>query len=634
MLQRIRDNASGPLAYAVVGLISLVFGVWGIGSYFTPSANPVVASVGDIKITRYQLQQTYNQRYRRLREVMGDRFDPDTFEPQQLRRSILQNLVRSAVLDQYAVNAGYRTTDQALLRVLTSNPRFQVDGKFSTQRYKAMLANAGMSPAVYEARLRRGIVSQQVRGGVTNSAFVAPPALKHAFGLLKQERKLAYLLFPASAYKDQVQLNDDEINAWYESHKDQYMRPERVKLAYVELERGALDVADDATTEKALRDLYEQYKARFSTPDQRDGRQIFVPVTGDSASQARSKIQAIARKLGEGQSFDDIAASAEAGVKVTQLESVTSRELPTDVANALFGVDVGQVSTPVRGDKGWYLLKATAETKGNVQPFSAPDVQKQLNKMARTQWRNKHFGELAERMETLAFQAPNSLETLSTNLGLKIQHTGWITRAEGQGLTQSDAVRQAAFSDAVLKKSLNSTAIQVDKNHRVVLRVAEHQVPQEQPLDEVRAKVEEHLTTEKAQQLAQQAAQAAKQKLTEGAITLKTIATESPASLKTPGYIGRTARQVPALVRQAVFALPTPETDQAVYTITSTQDGGSALIALQDVKTDVLSDEETIPKMFVRQKRAYVAQLEYAAFADYLNNHAEVELNKDQMNLQ
>src|SRR5699024_3267376 len=165
MLQRIRDNASGPLAYAVVGLISLVFGVWGIGSYFTPSANPEVANVGDVQITRYQLQQTYNQRYQRLRQAMGDRFNADTFDPQQLRRAVLQQLIQSAVMDQYALNAGYRTTDQALLQVLTSDSRSQVNGKFSTQRYKAILANAGLTPATYETRLRRNVVTAQVRAG-------------------------------------------------------------------------------------------------------------------------------------------------------------------------------------------------------------------------------------------------------------------------------------------------------------------------------------------------------------------------------------------------------------------------------------------------------------------------------------
>lgn len=629
MLQRIRDNASGPIAYAVVGLITLVFGVWGIGSYFTPSANPVVASVGDIDITRYQLQQAYNQRYRQLQTLMGERFEPGMIEPQQLRHSILQRLIRAAVLDQYAVDAGYRTTDAALLQVITSNPQFRVGGQFSSQRYRTLLANAGLEPAAYEARLRRDIVSRQVRAGVVNSAFVAPPAVVHAYSLRHQKRKLAWLVFPADAYKDQVEVTADDIAAWYDSHGDRYMRPERVKLAYVELNRNALN-ARHAVTEKRLRSLYTQNKSRFTTPDRRAARQIFVPVTPDNAAAARQRIQTIADKLAHGQSFDDIAANSPAPVQVTQLDNVSRADVPGDVAAALFNLDIGQISSPIRGDKGWYLLKATAAQPGETKPFSAPRVQKQLKKMARRQWRNRRFSELAERMETLAFQAPNGLETLARELDFTIEQTGWITRSAGQGLGQYRAVRQAAFSDAVLRDGLNSTAIQIGTDRRVVLRVVAHQGPQQIPLSQVRDKIRRQLMEKKAQALAHEAAQAARQKLAAGA-SVEAIAADTPARLKTPGYIGRTATDVPQAVREAAFALPEPAGGGAAYDVVRTADGDAALVALRDVETATDLDADNIEPVFVQRQRAYVAQLEYAAFADYLRAHADIELNEEQL---
>lgn len=633
MLQRIRDNASGPLAYVIVGLISLVFGVWGIGSYFTPSANPEVAVVGDIQITRYQLQQAYNERYRQLRAVMGERFDPQRFKPDEVRRAVLQQLIQSAVLDQYAIDAGYRTPDQALLRVLTSNPRFQVNGKFSTQRYEAILANAGLTPTVFEASLRRNLVTGQVRAGVVGSAFAAPPAVQRAYGLLRQQRELAYLVFPRAAYADQVQVEPDEVQAWYEAHQDQYMRPERVKLAYVELTRNTLQ-PDKPVTEDALRSLYQQNKARFSTPERRDGRQILVPVTAANAAQARQTIQSMAAKLAQGQSFDDVAGAAKDAVKLSTLDDVSRAELPDDVADALFGTEVGQVSTPVRGAKGWYLLKPTAVQPGETQPFEAPDVQAQLQELARTQWQNERFGELAERMETLAFQAPNGLQTLTSELGLEIRHTGWVTRAQGQGLAQSQAVRDAAFADAVLNERLNSTAIQVDENHRVVLRVVAHEPPQALPLDKVRDQVLAQLKADKAAQLAQAAARQARETLAnDDAATLKSIAAATPAELQSPGTVGRSADGVPPVILGAAFALPAPSDGKPVYDVVSMADGAAALVALRGVKTAAATQgaDDDAPAAFVQRHRAYVAELEYMAFANYLNEHAEVEIRKQQL---
>lgn len=629
MLQRIRDNASGPMAYAIVGLITLVFGVWGIGSYFTPSANPVIASVGDAKITQYQLQQAYDQRYRRLRTMMGERFDPQMIEPSQLRRSILQRLIRRAVLDQYAVSAGYRTTDQALLAALKTDPRFQVNGEFSTQRYRTLLANSGIQPAAFEARLRRNMISGQMRAGLVNSAFAAQPGVAHAYRLQQQQRKVAYLLFAAHAYQDQVEVSDDEIAAWYDAHGEQYMRPQRVKLAYVELNRSALDAAQAVTQDK-LRSLYADNKARFSTPDERDGRSIFVPVTSANAAAARQTIQAITDKLAQGKTFGDIAQAMADSVQVKKLNNVTRADLSADVAQALFALDAGEVSSPLRTDKGWYVLKATAVHPGETQPFTAPQVQQQLKTMARKQWRGRQFSDLSERMEALAFQAPNSLETLSSELDLRVQTTGWITRKQGDKLGQYKGVRQAAFSDAVLNKSLNSTAIQIGKGRQVVVRVAKQQPPQQIPLEQVTQDIRARLVANKAQQLAQEAAQAARKQLAQGK-DMAAIASATPAQLQQPGYVGRTATGLPAAVRTAAFALPAAEGNND-YTMTQTAAGDAAVVAVRDIKMPQSGDTQ-VPSRFARAQRSYIAQLEYAAFAQYLNAHADVEINKDKLEL-
>src|SRR5699024_7184123 len=157
-----------------------------------------------------------------------------------------------------------------------------------------------------------------------------------------------------------------------------------------------------------------------------------------------------------------------------------------------------------------------------------------------------------ERMETLAFQAPNSLDTLSQELDLKVQKSGWITRTAGDGLGQSDVVRKAAFSSAVLDKWLNSTALQLGKDRHVVVRVADHQAPEQLPLDKVRDQVRQQLRANRAAQLAREAAQEAKRKLAGNScnsVTLQSIAEASGAQFSEPGYIGRTAKNVPPAIR-------------------------------------------------------------------------------------
>ncbi len=631
MLQRIRDNASGPIAYVIVGLITVVFAVWGIGSYFTPSVNPVVASVDGSEITRYQLQRAYDQRYQRLRQIMGDNFDPGTIEPQQLRRTVLQGLVQRAMLDQYAQQAGYRVTDQALLQALQSDPRFQAGGAFSAERYRALLAQAGIAPAAFEARLRNSLVSEQLRGALISSAFVAPRGIERAYDLRNQQRELAYLLFESDAYLDQVQISDDEIAAYYESHADQYMREARVKLAYVEVNRDAMDEGQEAASEERLRAVYEQNESMFTTPEKRSAQQMFVPAGGDTDAAARERIQELAARIEQGAAFVEVAAGAEDGVQISEIEPAARNALPGDVGEALFALEQGEVSSPIRAQDGWYLLKLETVQAAETQPLDDPEVQARLGTMARELQGEEDYRERSDRLDALAFEAPNSLETVAEELEMEIQSTGWITRDSGENLGQYDAIRKAAFSDAVLKDELNSTPIALGSGRLVVLRVAESAPAAQLPLDEVADDIRDQLTGRAAERLALEAAEAAREQIAQGR-TLEQVAEASAADIQQPGFISRRDGAVPAAIREAAFALPHPAEDQARYEIASTRNGAVALIALQAVRSEGADADEASDPQFVRQQRAYVAQLEYAAFIDYVRANVDVEIQAEQLN--
>src|SRR5699024_7729835 len=152
------------------------------------------------------------------------------------------------------------------------------------------------SPSEYEKRLRHDLVSGQVRAGLIGSTFVAEPELAYVYGLQHQQRKVAYLTFPAEAYADAVELSDADIQDWYDEHGAAYTSPERVKLAYVVLDRNQLG-SEAELDEEALRNLYEENKGRFSTPEQRDAWQLFLPVSADNSQNARQQIQALAQQL-------------------------------------------------------------------------------------------------------------------------------------------------------------------------------------------------------------------------------------------------------------------------------------------------------------------------------------------------
>jgi len=634
MLQKIRDNASGPLAYVVVAVIALVFGVWGIGSYFTPSSDPIVASVDGQDIPRsrvervtQQLQQQEVQQIQQLQQMSDGKIDLPRTPMDQLRRTALQRLVENAVMTDYADQAGYRVSDAAVLADLRDNPQFQQSGRFSADRYRALLAQNGIAPAQYEASIRRDLQSSQLRNEMIDSAFASPTEVDQAYRLATQERKIRYLGFDPSAYRDQVEISDSDIQKYYDANAGQFQRPERVKLAYVSLDRASAAADNGTPDQKALRQVYDQNKATLGEPEKRSGGEIRVPIE-DDGSAARDTIQ----NLASGAESADLVALAE-GVEdatYTPLEAVRQADLPPAVGEALFAMDPETTSAPVRGEDAWYLLTLNNVTPASTPPFDDPQMQAQLAAIAQAQANNAAFRDKSDQLEALAYEAPNDLQTLADRLGLEIQQTDWIDASGGPGLGQYDAIRKAAFSDAVLNDKLNSTPIQLGAERQVVLRVAEHQDAQARPLADVSERISSMLATRQASQLAREAAQKTLDKIREGADMASL--TGDGVTLETPDFIGRGDDSVDARIREAAFALSRPDEAQPKYDIAATSDGMIALIAVEAVRASEDDDNGTSREQFADQQRQYVAQQEFAAMSGYLRTQADIEVNEARIN--
>lgn len=635
MLQRIRDKSSGPLAYVIVGLIALVFSVWGVGSYFTESADPAVAEVGGTEITKYQLQRAYDQRYQRLQRLMGENFDSDEVDPQRFRRSVLQSLIQQELLKQYAEDAGYRVSDAALLDALRSDSRFQVDGSFSAERYRSMLSQAGISPSAFEANLRERRQVAQIRRGVLNTAFVTDRSVRRAFALENQKRHVDYLSFEPDDFRDQVEISEAEIETYYRDHPDAFMQKQRVKLDYVMLNRDALEITEEPD-EKLLKALYEDNKeARFKTPERRQARHILVRIDENTdADAARERIQEIANEINNSEAdfaeaarrVSDDQATANKGGK---LDWVSRGTMVAPFEDALFNLEKGEISSPVKTEFGWHLIKLEKIDFAEVKPFDNPEVQSELKSLYSQQAREERYQKMAERLDALSFEAPESLQPIVNELGLEIRSSDWITREGGQGIAGNKAVIKAAFSDSVLKDGLNSTPIQLSGDRQVVLRVADKKAAKRRSLESVRDEIKDRLVHEAAVRLANDRAESALKAL-RGGKQLAAVADNGPAKRVELGWIGRESDQLPSALRDAAFALPQPSKDAVRYGKATTADGKVAVLRVSDARTPA-PEASGADQRIRRNLRGRIAGIEYAAVRQSLRDDYDVTIHEDRL---
>lgn len=620
MLQIIRDNLSGPFTWIVIGIIVVPFAFFGIQTFKNGSGDPVVAKVGDQKITQAQLKAGYEQRLRQMQQLMGENFRADQFDTPAFRSAVLKDMVEESRMRQYVEGARYRAADAAVFEEIKSIPAFQDKGQFSSDAYRNALSARGYTPQRFEDSLRDSIVMEQLREGIVGSDFVADAQAQRDWQLAKQQRTLVYASFDPKKYESRVEVTPAQIQARYQEQKARYQAPERIKLAYVQLSQAALPPAP-APSADVLKAMYETEKtARFSTPEERLTRHILVRFGADK-QKAREKLEGLAQKIKGGADFGTVAEaeSDDTGSKKQggSLGWIKRGQMLEKFEQAAFALKKGETSAPVETEFGWHLIQVEDIHEARTKPFESAEVQAQLLDLYRGKESQKRFQEMQEKLEQLAFESPTSLDGVTKELGLKVQASDWITRAGGTGLAAERGVLDAAFSDDVLKNGENSKPIALADGSVVVVRKQEYQPPRQMELKEVSDTIAGELKTEGARARAHADAEAVLAAAKAGR-SLDTAAREKGAEVHPSASITRDKTEVDAQIRDALFHLPRPKGAPS-FTQVNLQSGAIAVLALTDVQDAPWPPADAADAGRERGRlRDAVAGSEFAAYRSYV----------------
>jgi peptidyl-prolyl cis-trans isomerase D len=623
MLQTIRDKISGTVATLFLGAIAVVFVFWGID--FKSGAVSYAAKVDGEKISIEEVRRAWQQRQSQLQQALRDELSPELAKSQQT--ALLDQFVRERLLEQRARDQGYRVTDEELAKRVREYPQFQVDGKFSKDRYVAVLRNAGMSERQFEDGLRTELLITQLQSGLVDSSFIAPYELERRYSIEKQQREIDYALIPASSFADKVSLTDEQIQKYYEDNKANFMLPETVDVQYVALDRAQAERAVDVS-EQALKDHYESIKERFTTPEERKARHILI-TSGEGMSDAQ------AEKLAA-----DLAAKAKAGEDFAQLAKTNSKD-PGSAAqggdlgwaqrgmfvgpfeDALFAMQPGEIRGPVKTQFGYHVLKLEDVKPSHVKSFE--EARTEVEAEYRKDKSQTIFYDQTQKLADTAFSALTELDSVAKQLNLTVNTVKGFTREGGGEFGQDPNVIEAAFSEDVLERGQNSPLVTVGDDRALVLRVSNHKPAEAKPLAEVREQIVAQMRSQAMRDAAAAKGSEAIERLNKGEAWTAVV---SSAGLTPAGkrFVTRQDSIAPSAVLQAAFNASRSEfsEEKPHYAGVVTADGNYAIVAVtQAVNAD--ASTEPAPELAARRRRAQNT-IGGQEFAGYL---AETERNAD-----
>jgi peptidyl-prolyl cis-trans isomerase D len=491
-------------------------------------------------------------------------------------------MIRNALIAKRTNDLGYRVGHDELIEAVHGEPAFQIGGQYSPDAARDALGRAGLTPEAFQDELRRDLQRAQLENAIRGSDFLTPAEVTRLRELEDQEREVRFMVLPAAKFPG-APADDAAVEAYYKAHQAQYLTPESDHIQYAELRLADLET-QVTVTDAELHAQYEKEKSQLASPEKRHARHILISGPDDAA--ALKQAQDVLAQAKAGKDFGELAkqyskdpGSAPNGGDLGFADKAT---FVAPFADALFGMQPGEIRGPVKTQFGYHIIKLEEIQAGKGKSFD--DARPQLEAELRRNHATDRFGELQEKLQARVSQPDADLNAIAQEF--KLQQGDIAQYLKGQGATPLGAAPQLQdllFGEPPLATARLGGPVLLGDNALVVVKVLEHRKPAPKPLAEVRADIVAAIAKERGTQAALKAADGARARLESGT-TLDAVAQSLGLAAEPAHFIGRNDPSVPAPIRSAAFAAPHPG-QAAVYRTLAMSDGGAALVAVTAVRT-------------------------------------------------
>ena len=334
MMTKLRESTGIIMWIVIVAFVGLIVVEWGADYSGTSGASQsdAVGVINGREVSLKQFQQALrNAANQRSREERGD--------DGSLVREVWDAMVSEAIITRELERLGIEVSDEDLAHYTLNAPPeavqqievFQTDGAFDPNLYQQFLSAAATfdepSNRSFVLQIERMIESQllnhRLQKMLMETVRVSGPEVRQSYIDRNAKVTVEYVFSPAAAISDdEVDPNDEAIQAHYNDTVDDYRHGEQIRPAHVEFPK--------------------------------------IPNAADSADVA-DHIRRLHSEIQEGGDFDELAralsedeGSAPSG---GDLGTFGRGRMVPPFEEAVFALEVGALSEPVRTRFGWHLIK-------------------------------------------------------------------------------------------------------------------------------------------------------------------------------------------------------------------------------------------------------------------------------------
>ncbi len=548
MLDVLRKRKRSWLVLLLLGVGVLAFVMVGVGPQGGQEQRVVtIAEVNGEKITYTELERQYYRMLQTYRQLAGGRLSPADIEALNLRGQLLQELIQQRLLLQAAHDLGLRVTDDELAEGIARNPAFQAAGRFDKNVYQQALRQQGLTPGEFEDRQREGLTIQKLQDLLQHSIPVTAAEIEERYRVDNEEIALEFVRLKTDDFAEGVEVNDDEIKAYYDGNAALLREPLKVKARYMAYRVKDFS-AGIAVSDEDVRAYYDVYRdRRFRRREAVKFSQIFIPAPEGTAPEvkeaARKQLEDVLREARGGADFAELArqhSKDDSAAQGGDMGFVNRGQLLPALDTELFALKEGEVTGVLESAFGLHLLKAVERQEDEVMELD--EVRGRIVDALTLERGSAKAARAAEEdRERVLDGAP--LADVASKRGIELSRTRLFSA--GETLDEIGDVEDFYHAALSLKPGQAGPIIPTPEA-LYLMDVAERVEPAVPPLADVKERIRETLVRRKARERAREKGDALVAEL-KAAPDLAAVAAAHGLTVEDTGLFPRAQAEIPEI---------------------------------------------------------------------------------------
>jgi peptidyl-prolyl cis-trans isomerase D len=392
---------------------------------------------------------------------------PDFLLPYMMQRAG-QILVQQQILKHEADRLHLQVSDEDLKRELQTGQFAQYlfpNGKYigDEQYINFVQTYFQLSRSDFEERVKQDMELNRLQALITGGVTVSDAAVKQAYLAQGTKVKFDYAVISADDLRKTINPTDAELQDYFKKNATKYSAaiPETRKIEYVSFDASNLPGGKPAVSDADVQAYYNSHADQYQVKEQVKTRHILitVPAGADAKTDAaaKAKAQDLLNKIKAGGNFAELAKanSADPGSKDQggELPMIPTASLDPAYAKAAMALNPGQTSDLVRSQFGYHIIQTEAKDAAHTKPLAevkdsiVPVLEQQKSGAAEQSFATQLAAEAAKQgIDKTA--AAHGLHAVTTDYVAKDGVIGGLADASGL-LTQAFTAAKGAAPTSV-----------------------------------------------------------------------------------------------------------------------------------------------------------------------------------------